>query len=88
MAWQSEINSHLTSPSSSPSDSLSTLTHRVWCLEHRDGLPLCVLPHPCFVYAVCFTNSAEELFTGAYDGSIRLWQVNSADIHVSMSESL
>jgi len=55
---------------------------KVWSLEKRDGLPVCVLPHPCYVYATCFTRSAEHLFTGAYDSIIRLWKVNNGTAHV------
>ena len=42
---------------------------------------MAVLPHPCYVYAVCFSRSdtgADPLvFTGAYDSIIRVWSITS-----------
>lgn len=42
---------------------------------------MAILPHPCYVYTVCFSHSdtgADPLvFTGAYDSVIRVWSITS-----------
>ncbi|RWS05523.1 jouberin-like protein, partial [Dinothrombium tinctorium] len=53
-------------------------TSQVWRL-HKDHLTSLVLPHPCFVYSARFCpNDANLIFTGAYDGLIRLWSVKKS----------
>ena len=57
------------------------LPARLWSVEGSS--PVCVLPHPCFVYSVCF-SSAERLFTGAFDGCIRVWSVTADGAQVGL----
>ena len=54
---------------------------------------MAVLPHPCYVYAVCFTNSDgtdQLVFTGAYDNAIRVWSIasDSHKVYVPIEETL
>ena len=61
--------------------SLTRFSHcdRVWSWTSSTASePMAVLPHPCYVYAVCFSNSDDTdqlVFTGAYDNAIRVWSI-------------
>lgn len=52
-------------------------TVQIWSVE-KEKLSSVVLPHPCFIYSCKFCPTQENqylIFTGAYDGLIRLWSV-------------
>lgn len=52
-------------------------TVQIWSVE-KEKLSSVVLPHPCFIYSCKFCPTRENqylIFTGAYDGLIRLWSV-------------
>ncbi len=56
--------------------------------------PWASLPHPCYVYCACFMPSATSsrdqiplVATGAYDGSVRMWEVTKGLAKVSKEES-
>ena len=43
------------------------------------------LPHPCYVYCACFMSAKDErplVATGAYDGYVRMWDVEKGTAQV------
>ncbi len=51
--------------------------YRLWSMSSSSPEPVFILPHPCYVYSVCFSSEG-FVFTGAYDGNIRLWVLPQA----------
>jgi hypothetical protein len=46
----------------------------IWRLPAAKGLePAYTLPHPRFVYSLCFTPDGKTLVTGCEDGGVRFW---------------
>lgn len=64
-------------------------TVQIWSVE-KEKLSSVVLPHPCFIYSCKFCPTKENqylIFTGAYDGLIRLWSVRKCfEVHPGLSK--
>ena len=62
-------------------------TTRVWSLSHSSHSPhSCykLLPHPSYVYCVCFHPSSQTiLFTAGYDREIRVWGIGALGVNSS-----